>query len=174
MVQCIMCICPPGKGTDISGLPRPQGACRVPHAFQQHHLHHPHGAQLRQDRYSQPECPQQIQLVSLASWYSLQLGLVGQRRMTVRSKVRIPHILFCAGRMTVLERPHPCEHWQLDKSPRVKAVVRSYMLPGHRWEMHPGLVGRQWGSGLSASALRHCRGFSVGSQCVACNQNGQK
>lgn len=60
------------------------------------------------------------------------------------------------------------------ESPGVKAVVKQYIPSGHRWEMDPRLVGRQWGSGLSVSALRHCRVLSVGSQRIAYRQDGQK
>jgi len=56
-------------------------------------------------RHSQPECPQKFQLVCLASWCGPQMGLVGYRRTTVKSKVGIPHIPLYAGIMRVLERP---------------------------------------------------------------------
>lgn len=61
------------------------------------------------------------------------------------------------------------------ESPGVKAVAKKYMPPWHSWEMHTGLLRRQWGIG-------HFVGFCLSfvtlqralSQCVTCSESRQE
>lgn len=89
LVRCIMYLCSPGKAPEILRLLRPQGACRISHAIQQHI--HPTG--LSQVKPDNPILSALGSFNWFARWIkpAAEAGRAGAEQSKIRSKAGILH-----------------------------------------------------------------------------------